>query len=116
MARERDWEEDMPAPSGAAPAPTQPYLALWAEVLRTAFEDARRYLTQRNRLSAAEMGEGYKALRWLWNDASGVGSLHWVCSWFDLEPAAVRRSLAERAGVKLAVVERALGHQVAAAD
>lgn len=90
------------------------YLAVWAEVLRLTFEDARRFLARGNALSGEELQNGRKALRWLWDDSPAQRSFCWVCSLFDLEPGAVRRALAQRAGVSPVAIKRALGGYAAA--
>lgn len=103
------YDEHPPEAAVTLPQDVQGCLALWAEAMRLAVEDAVRYLKGRNRLEAGAAGEAYRSLCWLFEDGTDVGSVRWICVLFDLDVERVRSKLLERAGASRARVYGLLG-------
>lgn len=86
--------------AAAADAAVEPFLALWAEVLRVGLEDARGtpritgYVKEGRDNLRRRLHES--ACSWLACDDDDVGSFLWLCSLFDLMPELVRARVLER--------------------
>jgi hypothetical protein len=74
------------------PDDLRPFIGLWSDVLRLAFEDARGGLLGVSP-RYGDRAVATDALQWFRSEVDEVGSFVWICDLLGLDPDAVRASL-----------------------
>ena len=65
-------------------------IALWSGVIRRCLFDLAQLDSRSPRIKQA-------ALNWLQSPRNDIGSFHWICNSFNVEPSCLRRAMLKRA-------------------
>ena len=109
MSGADQWYDGIAVATGSVPQELSAFRAMWAAAMTAGIDDARRYLAGAHRRAPGGTAEGYREVRWLFDDADHVGSACWLCDLFDLDVSRVRGAVLTRAGVSRQRVDQLLG-------